>query len=94
MKLCVNFNRLTENQTRKLISLFETMCIAGDIGCSRTLLVDCDGDGNFRPIVQYNVTSDDLIVRRSEPIYKHEILDLLKTGKDILFTDETFLIKS
>ncbi len=31
MKLCVNFNRLTENQTRKLISLFETMCIAGDI---------------------------------------------------------------
>ncbi len=84
MKLSVQINNVNLEQARDLIFLFDVMSQAGEQGSSRHVNLFVDGDGSFRPKIQYSLSeSNDVIFRSRSQHYKFEVFDLLKSGKDI-----------
>jgi hypothetical protein len=94
MFLNVGINGLNKDQCRKMIAFFDTINMAASQGNSRVICLGVDGDGDFRPSIQYSAEeSNRAFHRRSHGLYDIEALEWLKTGKDILFDDETVYLR-
>jgi len=60
MKLVVEIDNVTSGQAKAFEHLFAVMNMLGRRGCSRTLHLPCDGDGNFRPSITVNGADPEL----------------------------------
>lgn len=75
--LKVEISNLTDKQRNAFIRLFEFMQKLGKLGHTRQIVLDCDGDGDFRPNFNYDFATRYVYPEETNlKMYDHAALDM------------------
>ena len=91
--LKVKISNLTDKQHSAFVRLFEFMQKLGKLGCTRQIVLDCDGDGDFRPNFNYDFEARHVYPEETNlKMYDHAVLDMstniLHNIKNIMYKVE------